>query len=115
MTNGVKGYNSDTIHICYVGGVMRTNVNKALDTRTDLQKAGIVTCIIEAINWCKANGQDVTQNLGVVGHRDFSKDKNSNGAIESWERIKECPSFNAIEEYSYLYASPDRYGKLPYN
>jgi N-acetylmuramoyl-L-alanine amidase len=55
----------------------------------------------------------VTKDLGVVGHRVYSKDSNNNGTIESFERIKECPSFDAIKEYSGLYASNDRYNKLP--
>lgn len=115
VTNGVKGYNSNTIHISYVGGVEKDNVNKAKDTRNYKQRQAIQECIIEAIEFLKSKGQDVTKGLGVVGHRDYSKDNNSNGVIESWERIKECPSFDAIQEYSYLFASPDRYGKLPYN
>ncbi|MBT0607649.1 peptidoglycan recognition protein family protein [Aequorivita echinoideorum] len=115
ITNGVAGHNSDTIHISYVGGVEILDVNTAKDTRTPYQKNALHTCIHEAIKWCKENGQDITKDLGVVGHRDFSKDGNANGVIESWERIKSCPSFDVLPEYSMLYASPDRYNKLPYN
>ena len=81
ITNGVSGYNSDTIHISYVGGVTEKNVNIAEDTRTTEQKKAIHICIQEAIDWCKNNGQDITNGMGVVGHRDFSKDNNSNGVI----------------------------------
>lgn len=115
ITNGVLGYNDNTIHISYVGGVMKDNVNIAQDTRTNEQKVSIHKCIQEAIFWIKDQGQDITKNIGVVGHFDFSKDGNSNGVIEAWERIKSCPSFNVIPEFSVLYASPDRYLKLPYN
>jgi len=114
VTNGVKGHNSDTIHIAYVGGVDIIDLTKAKDTRNVYQKPSIDTCIQEAIQWCKDQGQDVTVNLGVVGHRDFSKDNNANGVIESWERIKECPSFDVIPEYGFIYSSNDREGKLPY-
>lgn len=113
VTNGVKGFNDDTIHISYVGGVDKDNVNKAVDTRTPQQKVAIAACIIEAIDWCKNQGQDITKDLGIVGHRDYSKDNNSNGVIEPWERIKECPSFDTMSEYGW-YGSSDRYGKLPY-
>lgn len=117
VTNGVKGYNSNIINICYVGGVENIGTKqkpiwKAKDTRTDAQKWGIGKCIIEAIYWLKDNGKDITKNLGVVGHRDYSIDNNKNGVIESWERIKECPSFDVIPEYGW-YGSKDRYGKLP--
>jgi N-acetyl-anhydromuramyl-L-alanine amidase AmpD len=33
----------------------------------------------------------------IQGHRDFSPDKNRNGKVDPWERIKECPCFDAIE------------------
>lgn len=112
ITNGVKGHNTDTIHICYVGGVDPNNLTKAQDTRTDKQKASLHTAIQRAIEYAIYDGGPYIS-LGVVGHRDFSDDKNSNGVIESWERIKECPSFDALQEYSALYASPDRYNKLP--
>lgn len=114
VTNGVGGYNSQSIHISYVGGVDPNNVYKAVDTRTAAQKAGIHTAIQRAITWLKANGKDITRDLAVVGHYDFSKDKNGNGTIESYERIKECPSFDVMQELNRLYSSPDRYGKLPY-
>jgi len=56
----------------------------------------------------------VTKDLGYVGHRDFSNDKNKNGVIESWERNKECPSMDIIgSQEHYLYSSKDRYNKLP--
>lgn len=120
ISNGVKGYNSSLINICYIGGVENVGTKekpkwKGKDTRTYEQKNGLHKSIQEAIQWLKDNGKDITKDLGVVGHLDFSKDNNSNGVIESWERIKECPSFDAIKEYSELYASSDRYNKLPYN
>ena len=113
VTNGVKGFNAETIHICYVGGVEEDNVKKAKDTRNFKQRASIQECIKEAIDWLEANGKNISKDLGVVGHRDFSNDKNDNGVIESWERIKECPSFDAMRDYSYLFASKDRYNKIP--
>jgi N-acetylmuramoyl-L-alanine amidase len=116
VTNGVKGYNSSSIHISYIGGVDKNNVNKAVDTRTEAQKHSIEKAVQMAVIWLRDNGKDVTNNLGVVGHRDFSKDRNSNGVIESWERIKECPSYDVIgTTLHYMYSSKDRYGKLPYN
>ena len=37
-----------------------------------------------------------------MGHRDISPDKNGNGKIDTWEYIKACPCFNAMEEYKDL-------------
>jgi N-acetylmuramoyl-L-alanine amidase len=116
VTNGVKGYNSNYIHHCYIGGVERTNVNKAKDTRTDAQKHSMEVVLKQGLLWLKDNGKDITKDLCYVGHRDFSKDNNSNGVIEPHERIKECPSYDVIGSIEhYLYSSNDRYGKLPYN
>lgn len=115
-TNGVRGYNSSTIHICYIGGVEKNNVNKALDSRTDAQKHSIEKAILLAVTWLRDNGKDVTKDLGLVGHRDFSPDKDGNGVISKWERIKECPSYDVIGTTEhFLYSSKDRYNKLPYN
>ena len=117
ITNGVMSFNSSTIHITYIGGVENIGTDKkpiwkGKDTRTDKQKQSIEKCIQKAIKWLKDNGKDITKNLGIVGHRDFSPDKDKNGIIASWERIKECPCFDPILEYM-MYASKDRYSKLP--
>lgn len=100
-TNGVKGYHREAIHIAYVGGVERGNYKKAKDTRTPEQKEALKEAIVEALCWITNNGGDVS-NVKILGHRDFSEDKNGNGVIDPEERIKECPSFDAIVEYKYL-------------
>lgn len=100
ISNGVKGYNSSSVHISYQGGVDPKNVNQAVDTRTDAQKLAIIEVIKEVLEELKKT-QDASD-IKILGHRDFSPDKNGNGVIESWERIKECPSFNAIPEYAWL-------------
>lgn len=113
ITNGVLDFNDEAINLSYVGGVDPENVNKAADTRTNSQKSSLHSAIQIAIKWLKQNGKDITEDLQVVGHRDFSKDKNGNGTIDPNERIKECPSFEVKPEYGYLYSSPDTYSKLP--
>jgi N-acetylmuramoyl-L-alanine amidase len=35
----------------------------------------------------------------ISGHRDFSPDLNHNGIVEPSEWIKQCPCFDAKEEY----------------
>ncbi len=100
VTNGVKGFNASSIHICYIGGVDPKNVKLAMDSRTKAQSAALINSIRKAIEWT-AQYQPV-EGIKILGHRDFSPDKNGNGTIESWERIKECPSFDAILEYQEL-------------
>jgi len=113
VTNGVKGFNQESIHISYVGGVRKEGGKFiAEDTRTPEQKEGIVRAIEMARNYLSQNGVDLSTGIQVLGHRDFSDDKNSNGVIEPWERIKDCPSFDAITEYE-KYSSPDMCGLLP--
>lgn len=101
VVNGVRGFNTSSIHISYVGGVEKNNYKVATDTRTKLQKIKIEQAINMALDWIAANGGDVTK-VEILGHRDLSPDTNHNGIIESWERIKECPSFDAIPEYKHL-------------
>lgn len=119
FTNGVQGHNHNSIHIAYIGGVEKAGTDKkgqiiwrGKDTRTPEQKLAIHREIAKALDWLKANGKDITKDLLVCGHYDFSLDKNGDGIIASWERIKECPSFDAMREYSF-YTSKDRVNKLP--
>jgi N-acetyl-anhydromuramyl-L-alanine amidase AmpD len=70
-----RGYNAKSIGVCYEGG-LDTN-GKPADTRTFLKEHP----------GCK-----------VVGHRDLSPDKNYNGIIDPWERVKECPCFSVLDE-----------------
>lgn len=106
VSNGVLGFNSQTLNISYIGGVenkgtVKKPIWKAKDTRTNDQKTALITCIKEALQWLKANGNDCSKII-IKGHRDFSPDKNGNGVVDSWERNKECPSFDAIPEYKHL-------------
>lgn len=82
-TNGVKGYNSSSIHISYIGGI--DEKGKPKDNRTEEQKASILDCIREALQY---NG--CTDMTIIQGHRDFP------------EVAKECPSFDAKSEYSWI-------------
>lgn len=100
-SNGVKGHNAASIHIAYIGGVERRNVNKAADTRTEAQKKGLITAINMAISWIESTGGSKSE-LEIKGHRDASPDQNRDGIIAAWERIKQCPSFDAIPEYKNL-------------
>jgi N-acetylmuramoyl-L-alanine amidase len=106
VTNGVRGYNSQCLHISYVGGIeLKDGKYLAKDTRTEAQHKGIQEAIMEAIQWLKDNGKDITKDLMILGHRDFSTDRNKNGVIDPNERIKECPSFDAITEYQLFSAT----------
>jgi N-acetylmuramoyl-L-alanine amidase len=100
-TNGVAGFNSESLHLSYRGGVLQENVKTAADTRTQAQRNAILQEILDMLHWLHDNGNDL-QNVMVLGHYQFSTDKNKNGIIESWERIKECPSFDAKAEYEFL-------------
>jgi N-acetylmuramoyl-L-alanine amidase len=82
--NGVRGFNQNSIHISYIGGVDATG--KAIDNRTEAQKAGILIAIREAMEYAVKGG---TKPI-IQGHRDFPN------------VAKDCPSFNAKAEYSWI-------------
>jgi N-acetyl-anhydromuramyl-L-alanine amidase AmpD len=84
-TNGVKGYNSNSIHVCYKGG------QQGKDNRTPYQKLAMLDILIEL--------KKQFPKAIVCGHRDFSPDLNKNGIIEPKEFIKLCPCFDAKSEY----------------
>ena len=93
VTNGVVKYNANSIHVCYVGGVLRGSL-KASDTRTPEQKESLLK-VLKELKECFPDAQ-------ILGHRDISPDMNGDGIIQSFEWIKECPSFDAIEEYKHI-------------
>lgn len=92
VSNGVRGYNSVTINVAYIGGI-DTN-GKPTDNRTTAQKASLRS-LLKMLH--KKYPTAVIQ-----GHRDFSPDLNKDGKITSNEWMKACPCFNAKEEYSNL-------------
>ena len=80
VSNGVQGYNSQTINISYVGGIDKSR--KPKDTRTEAQKQTILKLLKELrVKFPKAK---------IQGHRDFPNVK------------KACPSFDAKKEYSLI-------------
>jgi N-acetylmuramoyl-L-alanine amidase len=72
-SNGVKGYNMQTINVCYIGGLK-------VDDRTDAQKA-IMLGLLKHLKGKYPNAL-------IQGHRDFGVNK-------------ACPRFNAKEEYNF--------------
>lgn len=83
------GHNTHSIGICYIGGL--DSNGKAKDTRTDEQKASLLSLLKDL--------HKLYPKAKIIGHRDVSPDKNGNGTIEPFEWIKECPSFDAKNEY----------------
>ena len=78
MANGAKGYNHDSLHIAYVGG-LQPYTCKPMDTRTPEQRETLRVLITKWKHQYKISE--------VVGHRDLAGVR------------KSCPCFNAIEEY----------------
>lgn len=94
VANGVKDYNSNSIHVAWVGGI-KYDVKRRLisvDNRTDEQKVAL----FDLLTKLKIRYRGAM----ILGHRDISPDLNHNGVIDPWERIKQCPCFDAYEEYA---------------
>ena len=89
-SNGVKNMNSHSINIAWMGGVDKTHPN-GIDNRTDAQKKSLRHLLKEL--------RKKYPTAKIMGHRDTSPDKNHNGIIDPWERIKECPCFDCMVEY----------------
>ena len=89
VVNGVKGFNSTSISIAYTGGI--DDKGKACDTRSNAQKKAMRELLEEL--------RQRYPDAEILGHRDISPDTNHNGIVDPWERIKECPSFDAKKEY----------------
>ncbi|MDA6068644.1 N-acetylmuramoyl-L-alanine amidase [Flavobacterium sp. AC] len=77
VSNGVQGFNSQSINISYIGGVDQKNI--PTDNRTLAQKATLLKKLKELkLKFPLAK---------IQGHRDFPNVH------------KACPSFDAIKEY----------------
>jgi len=79
VANGVRGVNSVSVHVAYVGGVDVANGLAPTDNRTDAQKASLLKLV-------KILKRRYPQAV-VQGHRDFPNVS------------KACPCFNARTEY----------------
>lgn len=75
VSNGVKGFNSNSIHISYIGGV--DSLGKPVDNRTDAQKVTMETLV--------RNYHNAYPDAEIKGHRDFPN------------VTKACPSFDVSE------------------
>lgn len=82
IANGVRGFNHNSVHISYIGGITRQG--RPIDNRTAAQKEAILLCIKEVMEWSD------NKNLIIQGHRDFPKQN------------KACPCFDAKAEYKHL-------------
>jgi N-acetylmuramoyl-L-alanine amidase len=96
-TNGVAGHNAGSIHIGYLGGVEVTSsrdakgkvinvLGKAVDNRTPEQRATMERLVRKY--------HKLYPTAVILGHRDFSPDKNRDGIIQPSEWMKTCPSFS---------------------
>lgn len=85
-----RGFNSESIGICYEGGL--DNEGHPKDTRTPWQKHSLRVLILTLLRdypGCR-----------ICGHRGLSPDLNGNGEIEPEEWIKACPCFDAEKCWS---------------
>ncbi|NNM75075.1 N-acetylmuramoyl-L-alanine amidase [Enterovirga sp. DB1703] len=89
----VAGHNTGSIGISYVGGLERKTL-KPKDTRTPAQKAAIERLLADLVS-----RYPITR---ILGHRDFSPDKDGDGLIEPREWIKVCPCYDAGPEHTHL-------------
>lgn len=81
ITNGVKGYNKNSIHIAYIGGI--DDKGRAIDNRTIGQKYQILYLLRRL--------KTAYPLAKIMGHRDFPNVK------------KACPCFDAKNEYADIF------------
>lgn len=91
----VKGFNSNSVGICYEGGLDAHGC--PADTRTPEQRAALRLLVHQLF--------ETFPGSRVCGHRDLSPDRNGNGEIEPEEWIKACPCFEVKAEFGFLGSS----------
>lgn len=85
-----RGHNRESIGIAYEGGL--TAHGQPADTRTPEQRSSLRTLLRQLRHDHPA--------ARILGHRDLSPDRNQDGHIDPHEWIKQCPCFNAAQEYA---------------
>ena len=87
VSNGVKGYNSTSINIAYVGGISKLGSKiVATDNRTPDQKASLRKLLVLF--------RQKYPNAKIMGHRSIWGEDTP----AKWQ--KSCPCFNAVAEYA---------------
>lgn len=85
----VGKHNTGNIGICYIGGVAQDG-KTVKDTRTAAQKKSLRELVVEY--------KTKYPGVKIMGHRDWSPDKNGDGKITPNEWLKGCPSFDVATE-----------------
>lgn len=80
ISNGVAGYNKDSIHISYIGGIDRDG--NPIDNRTDSQKKAMY----ELAKMLKGKFPKAE----IKGHRDFPGVKKACPSFDVSEWVKQC-------------------------
>ena len=88
-SNGVAGYNSTSINVCYIGGVDKQG--RAVDNRTDAQKESLIKILKDL----KSRYPDAE----ILGHREIWGQDPS-----KWHKM--CPCFPAKAEYEHIMDEP---------
>ena len=83
-----RGYNKNSVGVCYIGGLDKDLNPK--DTRTRKQKISL-RLLVDVL-------QIVYGQMEIVGHRDLSVDLNGDGVISKDEWMKDCPCFDIKTE-----------------
>ncbi len=91
VANGVKGYNENSVHVAWVGGIDKEHP-KGVDNRTEEQKLALFDLLTKL--------KLKYRNAIIMGHWDISPDLTHNGVVDQWERVKQCPCFDAMVEYT---------------
>lgn len=78
-SNGAKGYNENSLHVSYIGGLNAKG--QEADTRTPQQKRELLRILT---TWKQAH-----PNAAIVGHHDLNS-------------AKSCPCFDAKKEYAHV-------------
>ena len=89
-SNGVAGYNSTSINVCYIGGVDKQG--RAVDNRTDAQKESLIKILKDL----KSRYPDAE----ILGHREIWGQDPS-----KWHKM--CPCFPAKAEYEHIMDEPE--------
>lgn len=88
VSNGVQGYNANSINVAYLGGIAKDKTGKIIpvDNRTEKQKTALRVLLTQL--------KKKFPSAQIMGHRSIWGESTPN----KWK--KTCPNFNAVKEYA---------------
>jgi N-acetylmuramoyl-L-alanine amidase len=86
----VRGFNSQSLGICLIGGLgVGNKIQEGIHVAYTQEQELALTQLLDGLHWKYPKAK-------ILGHRDLSPDANGDGRVERSEWLKACPCFDVV-------------------